>query len=253
MSGPDDEDDRDARDEPEERDDSPLTAEQQALVRKADGLVESRVAWHLSRVPAAMHIADDLVGAAKRALTEASRRYSARFGATFTSFARYAIDGAILDEIAREARQHTLQSASTACLRFGALAHPVSKDEELDPMADDEVSAAVKLRRALRAKALGAALALALQMEELWADQVDPEGAAAFRRLAEALQGVLARLSARDQEMLRCLYAGGMDLGAVAEKLGLAYPTVKVRHAKLLAKLREDLEAAGFSSALGGE
>ncbi len=232
---------------------APLTPEQQARVRTADGLVESRVAWHLSKIPAALHLADDLLGVGRRALTEASRRYSARFGTTFKTFARYPVDGAILDAIAHEAREHDFKSASEACLRAGALAQPNPSEDTLDPMVDDEISADRKLRHAMGHKAMGAALAFVLQLEERLDQELDPERRAALQRLAGALRASFGRLPERDQEMLRCLYARGMDLGEVAEQLGLAYPTVKVRHARVLGMLRDDLTTQGFSSSSGGE
>jgi RNA polymerase sigma factor (sigma-70 family) len=236
---------------PADSDGPPLTAEQQARVRTADGLVESRVAWHLSKTPAALHLADDLLGVGRRALTEASRRFSTSFLTAFKTYARYPVDGAILDAIAREAREHDFKSASAACLRAGALAHPTSPEDTVDPMADDEVSADRKLRRALGQKAVAAALAFVLQLEERLEQELDPERRAALRRLGGALGAAFGRLPERDQEMLRCLYALGMDLGEVASLLGLAYPTVKVRHAKVLGLLRDDLTTQGFSSSVG--
>jgi RNA polymerase sigma factor (sigma-70 family) len=233
--------------------DPPLTVEQQALVRSVDGLVESRVAWHVARWPAAVHLADDLVSAGKREVTETSRRYSAKFGTTFKTYVRYAVDGAIVDAIAQEARQQKIRIAGEACLRVGAFTHPPADEDTLDPLVDDDVAADVKLRRAMGDKMMGAVLAFALHVEELVDRQMDPERTAALRGLVAALRGVLSHFSARDQEMLRCLYALGMDLGEVAERFGLAYPTVKVRHAKILGRLREDLAALGFSSSSGGE
>lgn len=233
--------------------DPPLTADQQALVESVDGLVESRVAWHLARWPSAVHIADDLVSAGKREVTETSRRYSPKFGATFKTYVRYAVDGAITDTIAQEARQQKIRVAGEACLRVGAFAHPLAEEDSIDPLVDDEVSADLKFRHAMGDKMMGAVLAFALQLDELLDRQMDPERVAALRRLVSALREALSHFSPRDQEMLRCLYALGMDLGEVAERFGLAYPTVKVRHAKLLGKLREDLVALGFSSSGGGE
>lgn len=233
--------------------DAPLTPEQQRLVRTVDGLVERRVAWHLSRFPLAMHIAEDLVATGKREVTEASRRYKARYKTAFSTYVRYALDGAILDAMGREARQQKLRFAGEACLRMGALAHPLADEDTLDPMVDDEIGAERKLCHALGGKALGAALAFAFQLDEMLEQQVDPERVAALRRLGGALREALSRLPARDQQMLRCLYAGGMDLGEVAELLGLAYPTIKVRHSKVLGMLRDDLTTQGFSSSSGGE
>lgn len=255
TTAPDEEEgtEKDSAADRDEQDDTPLTPEQRALVQTAEGLAESRVAYHVARAPKAVHLSDDLVSAAKRRLTEAARRYSPKFGATFRTYARYSIDGAILDEIAREARQADLRIAGAMCLRLGALSHPSAREDTLDAMVDDETAADTKLRRSLRARAVGAALAFAMQLEELVDDQVDPEHAAAVRKLGDALKTVLRTLPPRDQEMLRCLYAGGMDLGAVAERFGLAYPTVKTRHAKILGQLREALSVLGFSSSSGAE
>ncbi len=233
--------------------DAPLTVEQQALVRSVEGLVEKRVAWHLASWPSAIHLADDLVSAGKREVAETSRRYSPKFGTTFKTYVRYAVDGAIVDAIAQEAKQQKLRIAGEACLRVGAFSQPLAGEDTLDPMVDDERAADRKLRHAMGDKMMGAVLAFALQVEELLDQQRDPERAAALRRLVTALRDVLSRFPPRDQEMLRCLYALGMDLGEVAERFGLAYPTVKVRHTKLLGRLREDLAELGFSSSSGGE
>ena len=247
MSDPSDDERSQGHGEPQ-----PLTEAQQALVHSVGGLVESRVAWHLSRTPTAVHLADDLVSIGKREVIETSRRYSPKFGATFKTYVRYALDGAIVDAITRESRQQSFKVAAEASIRYGVLSQPSPDEDALDALEDDEIQANRKLRRALGARAMGAALAFALQLEDLLERQADPERVAALRRLREALKEALFAFPERDREMLRCLYAEGMDLGEVAAKLGLAYVTVKVRHARLLGKLREALTSRGFGSS-GGE
>lgn len=236
----------------DDRGEAPLTAEQQSLIRSAEGLVKERVAWHVARTGFAW-LAGDMTGAANEAVNRCARRFSAKWQTLFTTYARHRIDGAILDLLVAEARQHGYRRAAQAAVRWGVALAEVSGDEGLDARRDDEAAADAKLRAALKKKGVSAMLALAHEVEELSARQIDPERAAAMRPAAEAVRRHRESLPPRDQRLLACVYEQGLTLDEAAAELGLAYPTTKVLHAKLLRRLREAMAERGVASPFSSE
>lgn len=231
--------------------DAELTREQQALVASVTGLVEARVAWHLARTRHRRKSSDfgsELIAAGHAAVTECGRRYDVKHGASFATFARYRLDGAILEALRKEARHFGLRLAANEAARWGAHAHELPADGTLRADADDEVSADQKFRVAMRAKTMAAVMALAAEVEHQELVQPDPEAAATLRPMTDALRAERGKLAERQQQIVECVYERGMDLRDVADSIGLAYPTVKVLHAKIMQTLRAGLEARGFSS-----
>lgn len=228
-----------------------LTRDQQGLVASVKGLVEARVAWHLARTRHRRRASDfgkELIAEGHAAVTECGRRYDAKHGASFATFARHRVDGAILDAMRKESRHLGLRFAADVAVRWGAHVHELPADGTLRPDEDDEVVADQKFRTAMRAKMMAAVLALAAEVDNLEREQADPEAAAALRPMREALRAERGGLAERQQQIVDCVYERGMDLRDAAETVGLAYPTVKVLHAKIMQSLRAGLEARGFSS-----
>jgi RNA polymerase sigma factor (sigma-70 family) len=227
--------------------DPPLTPEQRARVGEAKGLVDERVGWHVRRTGFTW-LAAEMKSAGEQAVVESARRYSPKWRTTFRTFATYRVNGAILDFLRAEARQRGLRAAAGAAARWGVHVPETTGDDALDPMSDDEAAAGVKLRRALEGRMLSAAMALAAEVQARAAAQPDPEQIAECRPATEALRRVRGALTEREQTILSCVYDRGLDLHDTAVEVGLAYPTVKVLHAKLLHRMRDVMTSRGVHS-----
>lgn len=224
-----------------------LSPEQRALAAEVGDLVEERVAWHV-RHSGATWLAAEMRSVGEQAVVESARRFSGELRASFRTFATYRVNGAILDLLRAEARQRGLYAAASAAARWGVHVCETDREDILDPLRDDETIAGAKLRRALDGKLLSAVLALAAEVQDRASAQLDPEQVAAFRPATEALRRVREELTEREQTILACVYDRGLDLHDAANEVGLAYPTVKVLHAKLIHRLRETMTAGGVSS-----
>jgi len=105
---------------------------------------------------------------------------------------------------------------------------------------------ALDLYRARRARPDGAAASL---QGDFTPARVESPGAAAERReLAEAIRRCLAALSAPLASVLTMFADGGMRYAEIAESLGVAKGTVMSRLFYARRKMRECLEAGGFSA-----
>ena len=224
----------------------PLTAAQRALAGSVPGLVKDRVAWHVRRRPWAHHYARDLGSVGLLAVEEAARTYSAKHGTAFSSWARSIVDFAILEAIRRESRHQDLRDATALAAQWGTLSCAPPDDEKLCADQDDEVVAEGKLRTVLKAKFISAAVALSVEREEA-AQKLDPESLAARRPVARAVRVLRDKLPPRQQQLLACVYDRRMRLPEAAVELGLAYPTVKAMHGKVLRGLYEQLVGLGFT------
>jgi DNA-directed RNA polymerase specialized sigma subunit len=205
------------------------------------------VAWHLSRTPAARHIADELTAAAQLAALEAARSYSAKHGTSRATWTRTNVDWAIRELIRVEARHRGLQESLTAALSWGAEVYEPSDEEKLQSLHDAETEADAKLRSVLRARAASAAVAIAVEVEEIAQSHLNPEEVAALRPLAVEMRRAREELAPRHKQLLSCVYDRRMSLHETAVELGLAYPTVKVLHGKILRGLYAALVARGFA------
>lgn len=220
---------------------------QEHPAKSGEDLVRARVAWHLSRTPAARHIADELTAAARLAVEEAARSYSAKHGTSRATWARTNVDWAIREAIRVEARHHGLQESLAAALSWGAEVVEPSDEERLSSLHDAETEADAKLRSVLRARAASAAVAIAVEVEEIAQSHLNPEEVAALRPLAAAMRRARDDLAPRHKQLLSCVYDRRMSLHQTAVELGLAYPTVKALHGKILRGLLATLAARGFT------
>ncbi len=230
-----------------------LTPEQSALLSALPpSFVTERTDYHVHRTPRFGRFRTDFLSAGNEALAKAALSFSPKFGTSFSTWARSHVDWAILTTLRREARHEGLREAGAVALRMGVLTGPPTADDKLDPSTDDEVAAKTKLQGSLRTRSTAAILALSAEVCRLEQAEVDPADVAALRPLVAATRTLRAELPPREQEILRLVYDCDLLLSEVAAALGLAYPTVKVLHAKLLKKLRAQLEALGQTFVLGG-
>jgi len=221
-----------------------LTPERQGYVLRLGRLPEEE-ARKIARQRGATHVLDDLESAAKMAATRAAATYTAVEGATFADLAKHHIRGAVYDYLRHEGRQRTYRRAAEMAARHGYSQMPPSPEDAVDSRHDDDDVCREKLNGYASAKLGAITVAFWLETER---SELDPETAAAMRPFIDAMRATIASFRPSDQRLLRCVYEAGMSLRDAAADVEIAYPTAKVRHRKLLDRLRESFKQSGVTS-----
>lgn len=221
------------------------TAEKHTLVASLGRLPED-LARSIAVREGAFHLIDDLVAAAAAAGPRAAASYKPVDGVAFSEFAKHHIRGAVYDLLRHEGRQQTFRRAAEMAAHYAYAQVGPSRDEAVNARQDDEAVCRRKLTAYASAKLSAITVALWLEAERT---EPDPEEAAALRPFIDAMRAEVARFRPSDQVLLRCVYEIGMTLEEAAREAGIAHPTAKVRHRKLLAQLRESFEARGLGDA----
>lgn len=221
-----------------------LTPERQALVDEL-GRMPRKQAEGIARTEGAWHLLEDLVACAMAGATQAAATYERMEGVAFSDFAKHRVRGAVYDFLRHEARQRTFRRAGELAAHQAYAQMTPSADDSVDSTQDDEIACRQKLEGYVGAKLSAIAVALALEAERT---EPDAEAATAMGPFSEGMRACLSACRSSDQELLRCVYAAGMDLRSAAAEVNLAYPTAKVRHRKLLVRLRECFQKRGLEA-----
>ncbi len=221
------------------------TAEKHALVASLGRMPEA-LARSIAMRAGALHLLEDLVAAATAAGPRAAASYTPVEGVPFSEFAKHHIRGAVYDLLRHEGRQQTFRRAAEMAAHHACVQVAPSREEAVNPRQDDDVTCRRKLTAYASAKLSAITVALWLEAERT---EPDPEEAAALRSFIDVMRAEVALLRPSDQTLLRCLYEAGMTLEEAAREAGIAHPTAKVRHRKLLARLRESFAVRGLRDA----
>jgi RNA polymerase sigma factor (sigma-70 family) len=219
-----------------------LTRDQQALAASAAHLPPAR-ADVLSRRFRTDHLRDDMEGAGGEGLIRGAQKFSPVEGISFPPYAAACIDHAIFRFLRKEGREWKLRASASFVAAWGGGLVVARSSDEMDPAEDDDRIAAEKLAAYVDTKALSAALSLLVERENA---EGDTERSILMRELSAALREELAACPARDQRFFVAVYGKGHTVEEAAREVGIAYPTAKARHRKLLAALRGALERRGF-------
>jgi len=186
-------------------------------------LVRQVVARFLRRLPANV-LRDDLVAAGVHGLIDSLRKNGGDHGATFESYARIRIRGAILDEL-------RTQDWLPRRARWAALGKCAGTDET--PVA---VIGLEDLAAGDKAGSL------------FNDDEKDPSELLADRQEAHLLAEAIEQLPARERTIVRMHYFQGArfkDIGAV---LGVSEPRVSQLHTRAMGQLRKLLGDAAMAA-----
>ncbi|RMG94620.1 MAG: sigma-70 family RNA polymerase sigma factor [Deltaproteobacteria bacterium] len=191
--------------------------------------------------------AEDLVSVAKEALVVAARRYDPEQGASFWTFARPRVAGAVMDVLRKQnrgVRQHrrALRRLEQEQRALDALTATAS--EALRQDAKARVDAAARLVQATVAGIVARRTA-AYEEEQLPADETNPEAATIRKAMLAHLRDALERLSPEERALYEALYVEGATASEVGQRLGVHASTISRRHARLLERLGRALSGEG--------
>lgn len=225
----------------------------QACLEAWLGLVK-RV-WQRLRVslpPAADQVADDLLQCGALGLMQALESWQPQGGASFETWAKLRIRGAMLDELRhqdwiskeRRRRWKALQAAVRSAEQ--KLQRPCSEDE----LAQHLGWSLEKLREELQESSPGSMVFLdglssdgGLSLHERLADnrQIKPDHASLDAEIRERLQAAMARLGEQERTLLALLLSEELGHKEAAAVMGVSPGRVSQIYAKAILHLQADL------------
>ncbi len=187
----------------------------------------------------------DLVGAGSLGLVEAARRFNARAGASFPTFARHRIRGAIVDSLRRidplSRRLRSFQKASSQA------AETLTMTLGRRP-SDSEVAAHIglaagrfeRLSRELHEAGGGVQTEIIVHpVDQFPARSRDPERLAEVAELRDSLNDALGTLPGRYRAVIRWYHFDGLTMRRIGVKLGISEGRVSQIHSGAIRRLRE--------------
>lgn len=227
----------------------PQLPDSDVLVVQHAALVK-RIAYHLvARLPASV-VVDDLIQAGMIGLLDAARQYRAVQGASFETYARTRIRGAMWDEIRRndwaprsvhrKARE-AAEAARAVEARLGRDAHPAEIAMELG-ISGDEYGQIVNDASSCRLLSLEELMSIGdVHDDGLARDGADPAGQLAkvdlFERVVEAIDG----LPERERLLLSLYYEQDLNMREIGAVLGVSESRICQLHGQAMVRLRARL------------
>jgi RNA polymerase sigma factor for flagellar operon FliA len=238
---------------------APVTLpDRSAGLREHQALVRS-IAWRLrGRVPPSVEL-DDLVQAGLIGLDEAITRFQDDRGASFETYARRRIEGAMLDELRlsdtlsrqARARQREIREA------VRRLEHRLGRPPRSKEVATELGWTLAEFHRSMAEVGQGtlrygqedvqqieeeSALELADRERGTLLDACrGPFGALQMRQRLAALGQALERLESRERAIMEMIYDADMGVEEIGADLGMSPSRVSQLHKAIVAKLRQRL------------
>ncbi len=201
---------------------------------------------------------DDLVGAGNLGLVEAARRFDPSKGASFATFARHRVRGAMKDGLrAMDTVSRTMRAdQKRADLATSSLTQTLAgrpSEAEVAARLGMPVGRWRKLRLELHAAGCPAdgpprETAARVSTDSVPGTLLDPEAHAALVESQELIRTALALLPARQREVIRLHDFGGWTLRRIAVRLGVNESRVSQIRSEALRHLRSDLVSRGLES-----
>jgi RNA polymerase sigma factor for flagellar operon FliA len=207
-------------------DNTPLTAEQHALILSAGPMIQRTAAWVARGIPGTPH--EDLVAAGQLAAAGPARRFEERRGLRFEDYANKAVRGAMIRLAVKQARFTDLERELILQMIDGV---PEARPD--DPAVNAPPSARI-LAETEEHDAIGAGMLLGAASGEA----TSPESAVIKKRLLDALERSRHKLSDQEQRIVTMHHMEEMALEKVGEALGVGRTTIKARHRRALVRLR---------------
>lgn len=188
---------------------------------------------------------EDLIAYGQLGLIEASERFDATRGNSFSTFAHYRIKGAIYDGL----REMGIITRSRT-VRFASQANDVLTSEVEDATstvtatADDEIKSVESLIDALIPIYF-------LSIDDTQTEELRDEKAETFadfetRELLEKVRATLDEIDADEAELLKKLYFKNTLMKDLAQEMGVTKSWVSRLHARAIKHLQDALRARGI-------
>lgn len=219
------------------------TVERDRLIAAHIGMAQ-RIARKVGRRTPDWISEDDLVGAALIGLSEAAERYDSTRGEPFVAFAETRIRGAVFDEL----RRGDLMSrrARTAARHVGKVIRTLEHVHGRSP-EDHEIASALgvpldEYRSELEMLTHVAIVDIEPHSTTLAdTDHLSPSSVAERNQLSAVLRDGLARIPARDAQLLNLYYVEELSYSEIGQILGVSESRVCQLHARAIVRLRAEV------------
>jgi RNA polymerase sigma factor for flagellar operon FliA len=219
----------------------PFSAEQRALLEAGQVEVGAAVRRLRTRWTTCLG-EDEAEELARGGLEQAVQSYSPELGVAFGQYARFRVEGAILDGIRAESRRERIARA----MRVAGRAFLAEQRDEGDVLRDSEEEQRRQLRAHVEAHAASMIEAMVARAREEQAEDAlvaREEHARAMRLLEEAR----AVLPARDREILALRYEKGLEFVPMSKHFGVGESTLRRHHRSVLQRLGAELVKKGVT------
>ncbi len=219
-----------------------LVKEHIDLARRAAATIYPRVKEHVEF--------EDLVALGQAGLVEAARRYDSSRGATFSTYAWYRVQGAIIDGLRRQTNMPRRLWAKLVALRAASdyLETQAERERGASVQAPRErapVETLTKVKQAISAIRTMYMTSLEAACERGF-DTVDeandPDARLRAHELAQRLRKALDALPERERTLLTKHYWEGKNLLEAGQELGISKSWASRIHAQAVDRLRSELE-----------
>lgn len=229
---------------------APPTSYERMLVREAGDVVVRRAKRVARKFPRVVHdngllTLGDLVGIGHQALYRAARAYREGVNPSFPAFAAFYLHGAMIDALddllfEERVKQAAAKATDNHC------AYQSGDDYNVMKHDGDE---ARRRYRAFANGVLAATFAAGLEEAEKRLDIAELIERRDYERALVTMRAALARLAAKDRQLLALLYKDLMTLVDAGAALGIPYGTVRGHHARALKVLHQLLADEGIARA----
>lgn len=214
-----------------------LTPEQRALVEGALHVVERAASRVARRYPSSLGEAE-LRSIGYEGLVSSARAFDPAVGVPFEAWAQFRVQGAMLDEIRKEAKERARVEGAARLQRFLA-----EQTDESDAWGDSDEKTAARLDAfadaALLFLAEASARAAARGAEDEIAARAD------HARALGALRAARGDLQPNDRRLLEVVFDEEREVRGAAEALGTSISTVRRRLNLVLGRLGARLRREG--------
>jgi len=218
------------------------------LVRKAAGVIHRRVGQYIEF--------DELVALGNAGLAEAAARFDPKRGASFSTFAWYRVQGAIVDGLRRSTHLPRRTWAKLVALRAASeyLEHRSERDagaakSGVAPPTGPEALARVKeAMSAIRTMYMTSLEAMHDAGEEIASDAPPTEEQVDTKRMSSKLREALDTLPDKERALMTKHYYEGKNLVEAGTELGISKSWASRLHAQAVERLRGMLEDDGVGS-----
>jgi RNA polymerase sigma factor for flagellar operon FliA len=198
------------------------------------------------RMPHATY--DDLVGAGSEGLIQAALRYDPTGGVPFVTFAHYRIRGAMIDAARRAAPAVRRRTRAMRALQATQSLLERAEAQQPPPAAPDTRSLRERVEAAAKlvAEATTAVVLSRCAPEDPDTVPLPAEGVEENlleRELRAVVREEIDALPEEDRGLLRAIYTEGVSMHVYAQRVDKSPSSVSRRHARLVALLRERIEA----------
>lgn len=215
------------------------------LVRKAARMLYPRVKAHVEF--------EELVALGNAGLAEAAQRFDPTRGASFSTFAWYRVQGAMVDGLRKASNLPRRVWAQIVALRAASeyLEHRAERDvgaAQQGAPAQTRADALAATKQALSAIKTMYVTSLEAMRENVGfdpADEANPVERIEFGSLSVKLQRAIASLSEKERALVTKHYYEGKNLLEAGEELGISKSWASRMHAQVVEKLRAAVENEG--------